>query len=291
MATTFDEEDDIMLPLWEQPSSPVRPKLKRLKKASERQPIVHLPDIPPGNRTLPPDSSEPLDPFFSDSAGLIHEFRKEILDEVIEDEPLLPDSLEEEHIVEDDNIDPLFPDSGGLIEELRRERLEETKVRGPSLTNLEDESLYSDQDGLNDGFDPLFPKPGEYKALEGEEIGEGGLIEELRQEKSAKRCLNFNGNDESSEKETTKKKRKSREKADFRLKESVHDKRRFQKVYVSYFVCIVDMWIENLLRNDKFVDFLLSGEESSVGYDTCRVPKTLAGYVIFHFFSGSSYIF
>ncbi|XP_078180748.1 DNA ligase-like protein [Carex rostrata] len=231
MAATFDEEDDIMLPLPEEPSSPVRPKLKRLKKASERQTTVHLPDLPPVNQTLLPDSSEQLlDPLFPDSVGLIDELRKEKSDQVTDDEQLLPDSLEVEveRIVEDDSIDPFFPDSGGLMEELRRERLEETKVRGPNLRHSEDEPLDPGQDGLDDGLDPLFPEPGEYKAWEGEDIGEGGLIEELRQEKSAKKCLNFNGEDESSEKET-KKKRKSRDNANVKSKDPMRDKRRSVK--------------------------------------------------------------
>jgi hypothetical protein len=244
MATTFDEEDDIMLPLSDEPSSPVRPKLKRLKKASERQQIDHRPDLSPVNQTLPPDSSEQaLDPLFPGSVRLVDELRNEEWDEGIEDEPLLPDSLEEKTIVEDDSIDPFFPDSGGLIEELRREKLEETKERGPDPTNWENESTDPDQDGVNDGLDPLFPKPGEYKAWEGEEIGEGGLVEELRKEKSAKKCLNFS-EDESSEKETRKKKRKSKEKADFVPKESVREKRRSQKVVVLCFVCILDVCLD-----------------------------------------------
>ncbi|KAJ1701068.1 hypothetical protein LUZ63_000847 [Rhynchospora breviuscula] len=230
MATTFDEEEDIMLPFSEEPSSPVRPKLKRLKKASEKQPTVHLADLPPVNQTLPPDSSEEvLDPLFPDSEGLIDELRKEVADRIEEDEPLLPDSLEEELIVEDDSLDPLFPYSGGLMEELRREKLEETKVRGTNSPNLDDESLDPDQDGLNDGLDPLFPEPGKYKAWEGEEIGEGGLIEELRKENSAKKRLNFGGDDESLEKETKKKRNKSRENADSKQKECSRDKRRFEK--------------------------------------------------------------
>ncbi|KAJ3705455.1 hypothetical protein LUZ61_009160 [Rhynchospora tenuis] len=227
MATTFDEEEDIMLPFSEEPSSPVRPKLKRLKKASEKQHVVHLSDLPPVNQTLPPDSSEEvLDPLFPDSEGLIAELRKEEADRIEEDEPLLPDSLEEELIVEDDSLDPLFPDSGGLMDELRRENLEEVKGRGSNSPILEDESLDPDQD---DGLDPLFPKPGEYKAWEGEEIGEGGLIEELRKENSAKKRLNFGGDDESSEKETKKKRKKSKENADSKQKESSRDKRRFEK--------------------------------------------------------------
>ncbi|KAJ4745635.1 DNA ligase-like protein [Rhynchospora pubera] len=230
MATTFDEEEDIMLPFSEEPSSPVRPKLKRLKKASEKQPSIHLAaDRPPVNQTLPPDSSEEaLDPLFPDSEGLVDELRKEAADRIIENEPLLPDSVEEEH-VEDDSLDPLFPDSGGLMEALRREKLEEIKVRDTDSPSLEDESVDPDQDEMNDGLDPLFPEPGKYKAWGGEEIGEGGLMEELRKENSAKKRLNFGGDGESLEKETKKKRKKSKENADSKQKESSRDKRRFEK--------------------------------------------------------------
>ncbi|XP_038971736.1 midasin isoform X2 [Phoenix dactylifera] len=192
-------EDAPLLPFYEEPSSPIpQRKLKRLRKASG--PRVSDPPIAP---TLDPDPS-----YHSASEDLPD--AREVPDlegsaaDAVDPAPASEDLGK--GMASDDELDPLFPDPRDASKSWQPRDMEE----GEEAEEWWGGSSWGGESGR---------------------IGMGGIMDDLRKERSAKKRLNLEGEEDITEKKKKKKKKKSGELAgqEGRPEESIREKRRLEK--------------------------------------------------------------
>lgn len=172
--------------------------MKRLRKASG--PRVSEPSIAP---TLDPDLSYPSASEDLPDARDVPDLEGTAADAV---DPVPTSEYLDKEMAADDELDPLFPDP--------RDASKSWQPRDMEGGEEEKEWLGGSAWGEESGS-----------------IGNGGIMDELRKERSVKKRLNLEGEDDITEKKK-KKKNKSGELAgqERRPKESIREKRRLEKV-------------------------------------------------------------
>nr|XP_010923451.1 uncharacterized protein LOC105046538 [Elaeis guineensis] len=193
-------EDVPVLPFREEPSSPIpQRKMKRLRKASGLR-VSELPISP----TLAPDPFYPSASEDLPDAGEVPDLERSAADAV---DPVPTSEDLGKEMAADDELDPLFPDP--------RDASKSWQPRDVEGGEEEEEWLGGSAWGGESG-----------------RIGNGGIMDELRKERSVKKRLNLEGEEDiTEEKKKKNKKDKSGELVgqERRPKESVREKRRLEK--------------------------------------------------------------